>query len=1090
MWIDLNSLLLGIAVVVNFGLSAFILFKDKKNSTNIAFALLLFFIALWVFCFLLILRVKSPEFLLLLRRMTPASSALIASFFFWFTVCFPIKKEKIGFWQRLLIFSPGIFFAVVSVFSPFLIQSFVIFNENFPFIGEAEYGPLYIIYAIYFISYFIAGLFNLFRMFFINTGRLRLQIFYVLFGLLVAGLGGILFSLILPLLGVSHIFIFGPIFSVFPALFITYAISRYRLLDINDFFSHGVLFFACSLAIIGTLVFILNDSPHFILPFYIFLANLFLGLLILFYGPEKPSNRLFCAIALCLATWNVSIFFIRNSIDSDIIFLWRRIAYLSVSFIPALFAYFVAIYVKPDIRIEKSRKIFFYLPIIVFPVLIFLNYIVIPNSSVYPFHEPGLLYPLFFIYVLGYFIFSFYEFIKKYQESRGINRLQMRYLGLGFFLSLIIALTTNLLLPALGIVNLNWVGPNATIILVGFIAYAIVRHRLMSTEIVIQKGLIYTVITSLIVTLYTLITLFSLEYFKNLFGVYSIITTVFTAMAIAVFYQPLVGFLQTVTDRWFFRRRYDYQKAMLDLSRAITTKIRLQELAGLVSTTFLENLNPMEISFLTRDSDKKRFRSVPLAATEKTSRYKRIEINLESSVIRQLEAKKEILVMEEMEDELLRMEGVRSENQEKMILLKENVAEMHRLGMSVWVPIILKESLIGIILMGPKVSGEIFTSEDLSLISTMSGQIAVALENARLYDHVVGIMNYHQDILDAMTSGVLTCDERGTILTFNPMLEKMIGISGKEAIGKNFSEIFKSNPAIKEVVLNSLKGHAYMNFEKDLLGIDGQKIPVSFSTTRLKDQEGKRIGILLTVQDQAEIKELEGRLRRQDKLAALGTMAAGMAHEIKNPLSAMKVLSQLFPLKGTTEDYRKKFEEIMPREIGRIDRIVESLLSFAKASTPQFKDADIVKIIDTLLDYYAEKMRENSVVLVREINPVPKIWADPEQLDKVFSNLILNAIQAMPQGGTLKVSLREGVRKDGELKNIYIDISDTGYGISKEAMKKLFDPFYTTKHGGTGLGLTITHSIIEGHGGTIDVSSEVNKGTTFAISLPIKQNVI
>ena len=180
----------------------------------------------------------------------------------------------------------------------------------------------------------------------------------------------------------------------------------------------------------------------------------------------------------------------------------------------------------------------------------------------------------------------------------------------------------------------------------------------------------------------------------------------------------------------------------------------------------------------------------------------------------------------------------------------------------------------------------------------------------------------------------------------------------------------------------------------------------------------------------------------------------------------------------------------MPREISRIDRIVESLLGFARATSPKFEKVKVEELIEENLKYFNEQARKAGVVINRQYTPLPEIEGDHDQLSQVFSNLILNAIQAMPEGGELTVLTQEGKKTENILQNIRIEISDTGHGIPEDNLKKLFDPFFTTKYAGTGLGLTISHSIVDGHRGFIDVRSELGKGTRFTITLPVSQELL
>jgi two-component system NtrC family sensor kinase len=219
-------------------------------------------------------------------------------------------------------------------------------------------------------------------------------------------------------------------------------------------------------------------------------------------------------------------------------------------------------------------------------------------------------------------------------------------------------------------------------------------------------------------------------------------------------------------------------------------------------------------------------------------------------------------------------------------------------------------------------------------------------------------------------------------------------------------------------------------------------------------------------------------------------MAAGMAHEIKNPLSSMKVLTQLISKKYDDPEYRKKIEEIFPREINRIDRIVESLLGFARATALTFEKTNINEIIEENLVYFEDQAKTANVKIEKSYGQLPEVEVDKGQISQVFSNLILNAIQAMPTGGELKVITTPGKEIEGIVQDVHVQVSDTGQGIPEDILKKLFDPFFTTKYGGTGLGLTITHSIVDGHKGFIDVVSQIGQGTTFTVCLPISQKLV
>jgi PAS domain S-box-containing protein len=374
----------------------------------------------------------------------------------------------------------------------------------------------------------------------------------------------------------------------------------------------------------------------------------------------------------------------------------------------------------------------------------------------------------------------------------------------------------------------------------------------------------------------------------------------------------------------------------------------------------------------------------------------------------------------------------------------------------------------------------------------MANQTSLALENAKLYEEVLNMKNYNEEILKSMVSGLLTVDVQGKITTFNSMAEKLTGFSAIDVIGKDFTDVFSQKSAFLKIIRNCLNNKTITNHETEILSSQKQLIPVSMSSTVLIDSHRKKIGGLISFSDMTEVRELQNKLRQADKVRALSTLAAGMAHEIKNPLSSMKVFSQLLPLKYGNTEFREKFLQVVPQEINRIDRIVESMLGFARSTAPKFEGVNLEKMIEENLRYFEDQAKENKVEIIKQFafKGDLEIDADANQLGQVFSNLLLNAIQAMPEGGTLTIRTREGKKIEDVLQTVVIEVKDTGHGIAQDHLQKLFDPFFTTKYAGTGLGLTITHSIVDGHRGFIDASSEVGKGTTFVITLPVSQELL
>ncbi len=228
-----------------------------------------------------------------------------------------------------------------------------------------------------------------------------------------------------------------------------------------------------------------------------------------------------------------------------------------------------------------------------------------------------------------------------------------------------------------------------------------------------------------------------------------------------------------------------------------------------------------------------------------------------------------------------------------------------------------------------------------------------------------------------------------------------------------------------------------------------------------------------------ELKKVKVELKKQKKLASIGTMASSIAHEIKNPLVAVKTFFDLFPTKHDDVEFRDSFSLIVKREVERINELVTQLLDFARPKKPQFEDVDLQRIIRDTLDLLAIHIKDSNVnVAYKDGASLPKVRADREQISRVFMNIILNGVQAMHQGGALEISCSPNKNK------LETSIKDNGTGISDQDLEQIFEPFFSTKHKGSGLGLCICQQIIQDHEGEILVHSSP-KGTEFKITIPI-----
>jgi len=820
---------------------------------------------------------------------------------------------------------------------------------------------------------------------------------------------------------------------------------------------------------------------NFIL-FVSFAATVSLGCFVLFVDRKSGVNRTFAAFTCFVAIWILCDYLTNRSESAEQALFWNKMAFIGAALIPSTFLYYTLAFLGRLGNFTFLRRFFLFAPGLMFLLFSPLNLIVhdveLMEWGVKLLYGP--LYSLFMIYFISYTIYALYNLSTEYRSARGIKKARIGYLFLGAAISGLAWIMITSILPSIyGISEFHRLGLVSVVIMTAFIAYSIVRHRLMSIEFVIQSALMYTALTVLIIAAYSFSLVIS-ERYLGAMGIYgSLFVIGMASIAVTALYQPVLATLRDLADRLFFRARYDYQNTLGEMSRALASVMRIRQLAKYIIDRLGDILKVSEASFLVLDGGQKIFRSVPVEQGGRFPQYKAMKIDAASMIITHLQAERSVLVADELGSEIEKT-GPAGE-------LGKLKAEIERLGMTVWVPVILNDKLMAMFALGDKLSADMYTEEDLHLLSTLSNQVATALENARLYEEILSMKNYSENILQSMKSGVVSTDLSGRVVTFNKAFEGVTGLGREQIEGRDIKDIFEKSPSVKILIAGSFAGAEKENVESHVARPQGDLMPVSFNSVILKDSAGEKSGLLFTFSDLSEMKTLEGKVRQSDKLAAVGTMAAGMAHEIKNPLSSIKVFAQLLPQRYKDEEYRKKFAEIIPKEIARVDRIVESLLSFTRASQPKFRKCNITAVIEELLDVYDEQIKDSNIKVKRDFGEVPEIMADYTQILQAFSNLIVNSIQTMASGGDLEISVQKGPGKDRKGSNIVVRISDTGHGISRDNLKRLFDPFFTTKHGGTGLGLTIAHSIIDGHKGTIEVASEVGKGTAFTVTLPVEQ---
>lgn len=342
-------------------------------------------------------------------------------------------------------------------------------------------------------------------------------------------------------------------------------------------------------------------------------------------------------------------------------------------------------------------------------------------------------------------------------------------------------------------------------------------------------------------------------------------------------------------------------------------------------------------------------------------------------------------------------------------------------------------------------------------------------------------------IVEAAPYGMLLTDERGMIAMVNASALRQFGYERDELLGKSVDTLIpeSSRSDHRQHYAGFMKAPQArsMGGGRELFGLrkDGSEFAVEIGLTPI--QTAKGMGVVASIVDISERKRLELELQRAERLAELGTMASGMAHEIGTPMNVILGRAE-YLLQRTADEGMKKGLATIITQGERITKVMNQLLAFARRRVPERRAVDLAGIVDDSLEMFQERIVQSRITVEKKIEPsLPPVRADRDQLIQVLINLVMNSLHAMPEGGRLRLSL---AREAGHLR---LDIADTGHGMPEEIRLKVFTPFFTTKEfgKGTGLGLTVVKGIIEEHGGTITLVSEVERGTTFTIRLPLDQ---
>ena len=409
------------------------------------------------------------------------------------------------------------------------------------------------------------------------------------------------------------------------------------------------------------------------------------------------------------------------------------------------------------------------------------------------------------------------------------------------------------------------------------------------------------------------------------------------------------------------------------------------------------------------------------------------------------------------------------------------------------VPLKLKDRLVGVLYLD-KAGGETpFTEGDLKLCTAMAMQLAICLENTGLYGELLDAAEFNNSILRSMAGGVLVVDLQGRVTHANRAALETLRQDESALLHRRLSSV-KSLEPLAEVILSTLEtGRTEDRYEVNL-EVGGETLPLGLTSALLTNHTGAKVGVVASFRSLASLRRLEEQLRRTQHLAALGQMAAGVAHEIRNPLNSVRGFSQLITEKAAQDCAGKgpcaEYGRIIVEEVDRMNRIIQDLLDYSRQRELTLVSLQVDQVLMEVVKEMEPQFRTAQVALRLDLPEatVPAVMGNEDKLHQVFRNILLNALQASKEGSEVAARVHVAPAagaKDGGRREIAVEVEDRGEGIPAAYLTRIFDPVFTLKDVGTGLGLSISQQIMDQHGGRIEVKSREGNGSTFAVCLPV-----
>ena len=608
--------------------------------------------------------------------------------------------------------------------------------------------------------------------------------------------------------------------------------------------------------------------------------------------------------------------------------------------------------------------------------------------------------------------------------------------------------------------------------------YAIFRYRLMDVDLIFKRGMAYTLTAASIAGVYFAAVGIAAEIIHARLPAAGPAGMIVAIVVTALLFDPIKNWFQERLDRFFYRKRYDYRKTMIDFGRELSSQLDLDKMLTSIVDRISRTLLVDRMAIFLSEPDAPD--TFSLAKSFGISDLAALDLGFLGQPRPELAAGHLFF-----------------DNTHAVVRETPNAqATIARLDLNYFIPCTVQGRTIAVLGLGKTSEGDFLSSEDVELLEALAGYIGIAIQNARLYASLEQkvtqyerLKDFNENIVESISVGVFAVDLQDRIEFWNSQMEATYALSRSEAVGKKLSEVFPAAFSEEYYRFRNTPGiHNLYKFR--LLTPSGETRISNIAVAPLVTRDFSVIGRLALVDDITERIDLESQLSQAEKLSSIGLLAAGVAHEVNTPLAVISSYSQMLSKQLNGDEKNSQVLDKIIKQTFRASEIVNSLLNFSRTSGTEFGPVDLNKVIRDTLNLLEHQFKVAKIKVQDEMGKdAAPIYGNAGKLQQVFLNLFLNAKDAMPQGGTLTVITRAQ-------HGVQVCVEDTGSGIAQEHIDRIYDPFFTTKTApkdgrkGTGLGLSVTYGIIQEHAGKIRVDSKLGAGTKFFLEFPLMRKAV